>query len=190
MKSNHWLLTVALTFIVLQVKADSWIRINQLGYLPQYVKVAVFMSEEPADIQEYALIDAFTGQTVRTFNSTKATGKMGLMKSTYRLDFSDFNQTGTYYLKAGKAVSPRFPINNHVYNVTADFLLNYMRQQRCGYNPFLKDSCHVLSGLGGMVQDVAVVHMATVFQKRIHGYVLTNLVGTMGWTCINSFLLW
>lgn len=33
------------------------------------------MSEEPADIQEYALIDAFTGQTVRTFNSTKATGK-------------------------------------------------------------------------------------------------------------------
>ena len=75
MKSNHWLLTVALTFIVLQVKADSWIRINQLGYLPQSVKVAVFMSEEPADIQEYALIDAFTGQTVRTFNSTKATGK-------------------------------------------------------------------------------------------------------------------
>lgn len=31
------------------------------------------------------------------------------MKSTYRLDFSDFNQPGTYYLKAGKAVSPRFP---------------------------------------------------------------------------------
>lgn len=80
MKSNHWLLTVALTFIVLQVKADAWIRINQLGYLPQAVKVAVFMSEEPADIQEYALVDAFTGQTVRTFTSTKATGKMGLMK--------------------------------------------------------------------------------------------------------------
>lgn len=71
---------------------------------------------------------------------------MGLMKSTYRLDFSDFNQPGTYYLKAGKAVSPRFPINNHVYNGTADFLLNYMRQQRCGYNPFLKDSCHVHDG--------------------------------------------
>ena len=68
------------------------------------------------------------------------------MKSTYRLDFSDFNQPGTYYLKAGKAVSPRFPINNHVYNGTADFLLNYMRQQRCGYNPFLKDSCHVHDG--------------------------------------------
>ena len=56
MKSNHWLLTVALTFIVLQTKADAWIRINQLGYLPQSVKVAVFMSEEPTDIQEYALI--------------------------------------------------------------------------------------------------------------------------------------
>ena len=66
----------------------SWIRINQLGYLPQSVKVAVFMSEEPADIQEYALIDAFTGQTVRTFNSTKATGKIGAREDyLYRLDF-------------------------------------------------------------------------------------------------------
>lgn len=123
MKSNHWLLTVALTFIVLQTKADAWIRINQLGYLPQSVKVAVFMSEEPTDIQEYALVDAFTGQTVRTFNSIKSTGKMGLMKSTYRLNFSDFNQPGTYYLKAGKAISPHFPINNHVYNWNCRFLV-------------------------------------------------------------------
>lgn len=68
------------------------------------------------------------------------------MSSTYRLDFSNFQEPGTYYLKAGKAVSPRFPINAQVYNGTADFLLNYMRQQRCGYNPFLKDSCHVHDG--------------------------------------------
>jgi hypothetical protein len=33
-----------------------------------------------------------------------------------------------------------------VYNGTADYLLHYMRQQRCGYNPFLKDSCHVHDG--------------------------------------------
>lgn len=68
------------------------------------------------------------------------------MESTYRLDFSDFNQTGTYYLKAGTTQSPRFSIDPGVYNGTADFLLNYMRQQRCGYNPFLKDSCHVHDG--------------------------------------------
>lgn len=28
-------------------RADSWIRINQLGYLPGSVKVAVYISQEP-----------------------------------------------------------------------------------------------------------------------------------------------
>ncbi len=66
------------------------------------------MSEEGTNVGNYSLIDAFTGKVVRTFNTTKATGKMGGMKSTYRLNFSDFTEPGTYYLKAGKAVSPRF----------------------------------------------------------------------------------
>lgn len=146
MKRNYYLLTLALLFAALPGKADEWIRINQLGYLPQSVKVAVFMSEEGTEVKEYTLVDAFTGKPVQTFNAAKATGKMGGMRTTYRLDFSSFTASGTYYLKAGKAVSPHFPINARVYHGTADFLLNYMRQQRCGYNPFLKDSCHVHDG--------------------------------------------
>ena len=146
MKNNHWLLFAALTVSTLQAEADEWIRINQLGYLPQSKKVAVFMSEDPAKLEEYSLVDVFTGKVVHTFASPKASIAIGQMKSTYRLDFSDFKESGTYYLKAGKAQSPHFPINNQVYNGTADFLLNYMRQQRCGYNPYLKDSCHVHDG--------------------------------------------
>lgn len=49
-------------FAALPCKADEWIRINQLGYLPQSIKVAVFMSETKTDVQEYALVDAFTGK--------------------------------------------------------------------------------------------------------------------------------
>ncbi|WP_455590989.1 glycoside hydrolase family 9 protein [Bacteroides sp.] len=146
MKWTHWLLTATFILISLQTRADEWIRINQLGYLPQSKKVAVFISEEPTEIKDFSLIDIFTGKTVHTFSSLKASGKIGKMQSTYRLDFSEFNETGTYYLKAGKTQSPHFPINNQVYNGTADFLLHYMRQQRCGYNPYLKDSCHVHDG--------------------------------------------
>lgn len=146
MRYNLRLLIVLFAFIALPIKAEEWIRINQLGYLPQAKKVAVFISEEQTEVKEFALVDVFTGETVRVFTSPKQSGKSGQMKSTYRLDFSDFNQTGTYYLKAGKTKSPHFPINATVYNGTADFLLNYMRQQRCGYNPYLKDSCHVRDG--------------------------------------------
>jgi hypothetical protein len=34
-----------------------------------------------------------------------------------------------------------------VYKGSADFILNYMRQQRCGFNPYLKDSCHTHDGI-------------------------------------------
>jgi peptidoglycan/xylan/chitin deacetylase (PgdA/CDA1 family) len=43
-------------------------------------------------------------------------------------------------------VSPEFRIAENVYEGTADFLLNYMRQQRSGYNPYVKDSCHTHDG--------------------------------------------
>lgn len=143
MRVNHWLLIVTSLFITLHAQADAWIRINQLGYLPDSKKVAVFMSEEQAMIQEFTLIDAFTRQTVQEFTTLKPSGVIGQMATTYRLDFSTFTGSGTFYLKADNTLSPVFAINNQVYNGTADFLLNYMRQQRCGYNPFLKDSCHV-----------------------------------------------
>ena len=62
MKSNYWLLTVIFALVALPGKAGEWIRINQLGYLPQSVKVAVFMSEEGTNVENYSLIDAFTGK--------------------------------------------------------------------------------------------------------------------------------
>ena len=66
MKTYYWLLTLIFAIAALPCKADEWIRINQLGYLPQSIKVAVFMSEADTDVKEYALVDAFTGKTVRT----------------------------------------------------------------------------------------------------------------------------
>lgn len=126
--------------------AGQWIRINQLGYLPHSIKVAVLISEEPIELSKFELIHAATGKRVKTFKSVESTGAYGTMQSTFRLDFSDFEQSGEYYLKAGSAKSPVFPIDASVYDGTADFLLHYMRQQRCGYNPHVQDSCHTHDG--------------------------------------------
>lgn len=123
--------------------AAGWVRINQLGYLPQATKVAVFMSQEEITVAEFELVDAFTGETVYRSTSTRDMGPWGQMRSTCRLDFSDFKLEGAYRIVAGGAESPVFPINCRVWDGTADFVLNYMRQQRCGYNPFQRDSCHV-----------------------------------------------
>lgn len=139
---NKILATSAVALLALSASAEGWIRINQLGYLPNSKKVAVLISEEPVTLSEFEIVDALSGKVVSKSSQMRATGQYGKMQSTYRLDLSDFNNTGSYYLRAGDAISPVFPISNTVYNGSADFVLHYMRQQRCGFNPFLGDSCH------------------------------------------------
>lgn len=71
-----------LCLLGLQARAEGWIRYNQLGYLPETVKVAVYMgSETPA---QFALIDAYTGKEVFRADA-RPTGPLGQMTATARL---------------------------------------------------------------------------------------------------------
>jgi endoglucanase len=124
----------------------AWIRINQLGYLPGSLKSAVFLSKEKFTKKQFELVDTRTGKTVFKGNPHPEDGTAWGMVSAARLDFSAFNQTGSYFLKFGQSTSPVFPINAEVYKGISAFLLKYMRQQRCGFNPFFNDSCHLHDG--------------------------------------------
>jgi endoglucanase len=125
---------------------NTWIRINQLGYPTNGVKVAVWCSKQNTLLSKFELVDAVTQETVYQHNAGKAFGSYGPFSETYRLDFSAFIKPGKYFLRAGKTQSPVFAINDDVYKGMADFCLRYMRQQRSGFNPFLKDSCHTHDG--------------------------------------------
>ncbi len=124
----------------------AWIRINELGYLPSGIKVAVWCSKDAATIKQFTLIDSATGKIVFKSNVRKNFGAYGPFLQTARLNFSEFKTNGIYYLKAGITKSPFFRIDKNVYRGSADFCLRYMRQQRSGFNPFLKDSCHTHDG--------------------------------------------
>lgn len=141
-----------------QAAEQSWIRTNLLGYKPAGSKVAVWCSKEAAGIEAFRLLDSATGKVVFTAKAGRSFGAYGPFKNTFRLNFSSFKKPGIYYLQAGTAKSPYFAIGNDVYKGTADFCLRYMRQQRTGFNPFLKDSCHthdgyVLYGEGAGIKD-------------------------------------
>ena len=125
---------------------SAWIRINLLGYQPNGVKVAVWCSKVDLGISNWELVDVVSNKTVFTGKPGKAFGAYGPFKQTYRLNFSSFKKPGHYYLQAAGVKSPEFEIGEDVYKGTADFCLRYMRQQRSGFNPFLKDSCHTHDG--------------------------------------------
>lgn len=137
------ILFVFSTMICVSAVASAWIRINQLGYLPRATKVAVLMSQDLCNVTSFELIDASSRRVAFSSTEVSPSSPLQHMKSTYRLNFSKFSSPGKYYISVnGIASSPVFTIDGSVYDGTADFVLRYMRQQRCGYNPFMRDSCH------------------------------------------------
>ena len=140
-------------------QTDGWIRINQLGYRPDDIKVAVFLTTGITQPESFRLVDVSSGKTVLDKTEIENTGELPPFKNCYRLSFTELKVEGTYRIEAGEAVSHEFRISDDVYNGTADFLLKYMRQQRCGFNPWLNDSCHIHDGYiiyGGETDSVHI----------------------------------
>lgn len=133
---------------VLSCSADinEWIRINQLGYRNDDIKVAVLLSTKTLNLNSFTVIDVKSGKVAMSFENVVKTEVLDPFISCYRLPFTKLKKSGVYRVIAGKTVSPEFRIADDVYDGTADFLLNYMRQQRSGFNPYVKDSCHTDDG--------------------------------------------
>ena len=128
-------------------ETQSWIRVNQLGYRPKDIKVPVFCTlDEKLHPTVFQLVDAVTYDVLLESDNIDSIGAYGPFAGTYRLDLSDFTGSGVFYIQVDDVTSPTFRIDENVYDGTADFLLRYMRQQRCGFNPYLNDSCHTNDG--------------------------------------------
>jgi len=149
-----WIVFFLLSFTGINKKETSsaWIRINQLGYTPGGIKVAVWCSKEKLTLSDsrsvdnWQLIDTKTKKIATSGKAGKPFGAYGPFQQSYRLNFSSFKKPGRYYLQAGGVKSLEFEIGNDVHKGAADFCLRYMRQQRSGFNPYLKDSCHTHDG--------------------------------------------
>lgn len=130
---------------VFPLSAQTWVRVNQAGYLPDDVKVAVLISTERTG-GDFCVFDALTGTEVFRGAGREADPSKWALQSGWRLDFSALRTPGSYYIEAGGVRSPIFRIGNDVYDGLADYLLTYMRQQRCGDNPYNDRLCHQHDG--------------------------------------------
>jgi endoglucanase len=127
------------------------IRINQLGYLPDAPKVAVFCSLVPIDVSDFVVTDSRGNQIIR--RPTSLAKPFGPCTVNYRLDFSSIRKSGEYHVSAGGITSPTVRIRTSVYAGAADTLLYYMREQRSGFNPLFKTVVHTRDGI--VVDDSA-----------------------------------
>ena len=126
---------------------ELWIRANQLGYHLNENKVAIAFSKAalPAAFQvvtaDAPLRIAFEGPTRPVSAAT-----WGQFEHHAELDFSALRTPGRYVLRIGGTKSLPFSLGTTVHGELPGQLLEFMRQQRCGYNPWLDAECHQFDG--------------------------------------------
>ncbi len=145
------ILSLAALLQVAVVSSPPVIRINQLGYLPDAPKVAVFCALQNVTLDTFVVTEGTSKVVLR--RSPVATKPFGPCLTTYRLDFSSIRKPGGYHITAGGVSSPLIRIRRDAYAGAADTLLYYMREQRSGYNPLFKTVVHKLDGI--VVDDPA-----------------------------------
>lgn len=130
------------------VDSDVHIRINAAGYLPYDSKVAIAFSGKPLR-GKFIVAEKKSARKVFTGDIKKSPAPgYGPFEFYYILDFSTLQEEGEYEIEipTSKSKSITFPIGSHIYKTYPDDLLVFMRQQRCGYNPFFDEVCHEKDG--------------------------------------------
>ena len=115
-------------------RESAWLRVNQVGYLPEDPKIAVLSSDRP-------LTGSFSiGEFTADIGPDQ--GAWGPFAHNYRLDFTAFTQPGRHTLRFGPDLACTVKIGPDVYDGLPDKLLGFMRLQRCGLNPITGQKCH------------------------------------------------
>src|SRR5687768_10759834 len=115
---------------------SAYLRVNLAGYLPGDRKVAVLFAEKPIK-GWFTVRSGSPAQAVyRARVPAASAGTWGRFFHHYPLDVSTLRAPGVYVLEAAGA-SVRFVVRRDALREWPGYLLEYLRQQRCGYNPFL-----------------------------------------------------
>jgi endoglucanase len=143
--------TLAVALVAATSPQRVYVRVNQVGYLPDAPKAAVVCALDSVTVTSFELRN-LAGRRVFASTRVAAGDSWGACTRAYRLDFSAFRSEGRYQVAAileggDIALSPPIRIDRNAYAGAADTLLYYMRQQRSGFNPFFKDSVHRRDGL-------------------------------------------
>ncbi|MBX2975779.1 MAG: glycoside hydrolase family 9 protein [Ignavibacteriaceae bacterium] len=125
-------------------QSELFIRVNQVGFLPNDIKTAIVFSNRDLSNKNFKVINQNSKKEVFSDRLNINKGIWGNFKNHYSIDFSKVESNGEYYLEIDGAKSFQFSISNNVYNGIVDSLLLYLRVQRCGpTNPLLHDVCHL-----------------------------------------------
>jgi len=129
-------------------KLNNFISVNQIGYYPNLAKIAVLGDNKgdithgastidlTKDTYSFDVCDAKSGSVVYTGTSGKKIKDDDSGDTACKLDFTEFDKPGRYYIKVGDWRSFEFNIGNDIYSDSSHNMLtnalNYFYQNRSG----------------------------------------------------------
>lgn len=121
---------------------ETFIRLNQIGLIPEEEKTATIISDEDLISKTVEIKNQF-GEIIYTGKIFKDLGKHFNYNHSYSFDFSPLETIGLYNIHIDDIKSPLFNINYNLYNPILDSLSVFLRIQRCGSNnPLYHKPCH------------------------------------------------
>ena len=129
------------------VAQTAYIRVNQAGYLPGDTKTAIAFSKEPIagkfSVREIPTKAVIITGDIRPANNANWDAPF---PNHYTLDLTPLTKTGRYLIELPDTATRSQEFSIGPYPGYHEDLLFFMRQQRCGYNPFLDMVCHQMDG--------------------------------------------
>ena len=160
----------------------NYISVNQLGYFPRYAKIATFGDnygdilnkasriELTQNYYEFELVDVNTGKVVYENLSSKVFTDKDSGDNVCKLDFSDYTDTGEYYLriKGEKWRSFPFRIAGDIYSADSHNMLtdalNYFYQNRSG---MAIEEKYITSGDASKLAHKATHEIDTAYVQKV-----------------------
>ncbi len=136
-----------LAFAIAASGQTSYIQVNQAGYQAADSKRAVVISKVPLS-GFFVVEDRDTGKSPprMPIQPISASQWGGEFDHYYELDFSSLKTPGRYRIRLEESGNTSSDFTIGQYPAYHEDLLFFMRQQRCGYNPFLDSVCHMRDG--------------------------------------------
>ena len=122
-----------------------FIRLNQVGFLPDDYKTAIILSNTPIEEKFFRIKDVTNDKEVLIDSINKLTHKLNSeIKYLALIDFTSLKNKGEYFIEYQNVKSYPFRIDDFLYNSIRDSISLFFKVQRCGpTNPLLHQVCHL-----------------------------------------------
>jgi len=150
-EATNFMKLLKIIFIVLLLltnqscsKGEVFIRVSQVGFAKNDIKIAVILSSIKLDGTTFQVVDSKT-ETIEFKDEIGVDrGEFGNFQHTYEIDFTKFKKDGSYKIVVESYSSLKFEIRDNLFAPVVKELMKFFPIQRCGYtNPSEHEVCHI-----------------------------------------------